>query len=181
MLTQLKERLFRRRLETETRSGKPAGKPVNLGNAKSIVVLFPADDAANRKVIDKWRDGFRKAGTAIRIAGYFQQDIGETDFGFPAVTVKHLNWYGAPQGASVDAYRALDCDILIRLGSKEHRELDFLAATKSAQIKVGPYQSGQSTPYHLQFDVERATSLKDQLAAIERIFSFTNASNNAPV
>lgn len=181
MLTQLKEYLYRRRLEAETRSGKSLAAPVNLGNAKSIVVLFAADEAANRKAIDRWRDVSRKAGTTIRLVGYFHQDIGESDFGFPAITVRHLNWYGAPQGASVNAYRAMDCDILIRLGVTEHRELDFLAATKAAQIKVGPYQAGQTTPYHLQFDADRVTSVKDQLAAIERIFSFTNANNNTTI
>lgn len=177
MLTQLKERLFLRRAAAEARPGKPVARPVNLGNAKNIIVLFPADDAADRKAIDKWRDGFRKTGTKIKFAGYFSQDIGETNFGFPAITVKHQTWYGAPSGAPVEEYRKLDCEILLRLGPATHRELDFLATTKAAQIKVGPYQPGADTPYHLQFDAGQATSVKEQLAAIERIFSFTNASS----
>jgi len=177
MLTQFKELMFRRRAAAEARPGKPVARPVNLGNAKSIVVLFPADAAADRKAIDKWSDGFRKQGTKVKLAGYFSQDVGETNFGFSAISTKQLNWFGAPHGSIVDEYRKLDCEILLRLGPVDHRELDFLAATKAAQIKVGPYQAGEDTPYHLQFDAGQATSVKDQLAAIERIFSFTNANS----
>lgn len=177
MLTQLKERLFLRRAAAEARPSKPGTRPVNLGHAKSIVILFPADNADDRKAIDRWRDSFRKPGTKIKLTGYFNQDVGETNFGFPAISVKHQSWFGAPQGAPIEEFRKLDCDILLRLGPVEHRELDFLAATKSAQIKVGPYQQGEDTPYHLQFDAGQATSMKDQLAAIERIFSFTNANS----
>ncbi|MEM6770396.1 MAG: hypothetical protein AAF597_07435 [Bacteroidota bacterium] len=177
MLTQLKERLFRRRAAAEHQPGKPAVRPVNLITAKNIVILFPADEAADRKTIDRWRDGFRSPGTKIKLAGYFSQDVGETNFGFPAISVKHQTWYGAPQGAPVEDYRKLDCDILLRLGPVSHRELDYLAATKSAQIKVGPYLPGKDSPYHLQFDAGSATSVKDQLAAIEQIFTFTNANS----
>lgn len=173
MLTALKERLFRRRAAAEAKAGPPS--PVNLTTAKNIVVLFPADDAGGRKAVDKWRDGFRKTGVKIKFAGYFAQPVGETDFGFATITPKHLNWYGVPQGDPVTAFRSLECDILLRLGPTEHKELDFLAATKTARLKVGPYRPNVDTPYHLQFDPAGITSLKDQLAVIERIFSFTNA------
>ena len=177
MLNQLKENLFRRRAAADARPSKPVPRPVNLSKAKSIVILFPADNADDRKAIDKWKDGFRKPGTKIKLTGYFNQDVGEANFGFRSITVKDQSWYGAPQGAAVEVFRKLDCEILLRLGPVDHRELDFLATTKLAQIKVGPYQLGEDTPYHLQFDAGQATSVKDQLAAIERIFSFTNASS----
>lgn len=175
MLTALKQRLFLRRAAAEAQAGPPPASPVNLAEAKNIVVLFPADDANDRKAVDKWRDGFRKSGVKVKFTGYFTQPIGETDFGFPAVTSKNLNWYGVPQGAPVEAFRALECDVLLRLGPTEHKELDFLAATKKARLRVGPYQPDAETPYHLQFDSSGATGPAEQLAAIERIFSFTNA------
>lgn len=175
MLSSLKKRLFRRRAEAEAKTSPPPRKPINLTTAKNIVVLFPADDAADRKVVDKWRDGFRKTGTKIKFTGYFSQPIGETNFGFPAVTPKNKNWYGALQGESVAAFRSLECDILLRLGPPGHPELDYLAATKSALLKVGPYRPDTDSIYHLQFDSAGPSSLNDQLAAIERIFTFTNA------
>lgn len=175
MLTALKQRLFLRRAAAEAQTGPPPASPVNLAAAKNIVVLFPADDANDRKAVDKWRDGFRKSGVKIKFTGYFDQPIGETDFGFPAVTSKNLNWYGVPRGASVKAFRALECDVLLRLGPTKHKELDFLAATKKARLRVGPYLPDAEMPYHLQFDTSGATGLREQLAVIEHIFSFTNA------
>lgn len=175
MLTALKKRLFLRRARAEAKTGPPPAGPVNLTTARNVVVLFPADDATDRKAVDKWRDGFRKSGMKIKFTGYFAQSIGQTNFGFPAVTANDLNWYGAPRGKAVAAYRALECDVLLRLGPTVHKELDYLAATKQAHLRVGPYRPGEQTPYHLQFDSSSPTDLNAQLATIERIFSFTNA------
>lgn len=172
MFSPLKDRMFRRRLAAETKAGSP--RPVNLTQAKNIIVLFPADDAADRKAVDRWRDNFRKTGTKIKFAGYFAQPVGATDFGFATITLKHLNWYGVPEGEPVDAYRALECDVLLRLGPADHKELNYLAATRPAALKVGPYQPDVVSPYQLQFDAAPASSLKEQLAFIEHIFSYTN-------
>jgi hypothetical protein len=181
MLTNLKDRLFRRRAAADAKvadakAGKPAFQPVHLSTAKNIVVLFPADDAADRKAIDKWRETYKMSGGKIKFTGYFSQNIGSTDFGFPAITPKNLNWYGVPKGESVNAFNKLECDLLLRLGPVEHKELDYLAASKATNLKVGPFQPEVAgTPYHLQFDAKGASGLRDQLAAIEQIFSYTNA------
>ena len=176
MLTALKDRLFQHRLSADARQQPPPAVPLNFGNARAVIVLFPADEATDRKAVDKWRDALRKAtNTKIKLAGYFHQSVGATDFGFPAITPANLNWYGVPQGEPVEEYRTLECEILLRLGPPDHRELDYLAVSKDAALKVGPHRPGHPSPYHLQFDASGTRDLREQLAAIERIFSFTNA------
>jgi hypothetical protein len=178
LLTDIKNKLFQRRKAAETAPSpaiRSGDAPLNLKTAKEIILLFPADSADDRKIIDKWRDDNKSATRHIRLYGYFQQDIGEANFGCEAIKSKDLNWFGAPAGDIVERFRQEPCDLLIRLGDITHRELDYLAAIKGVKLKVGPFNPDADSPYHLQFDARRADALRNQLVAIEQIFSYTNA------
>ncbi len=178
LLTDLKQRLYQRRRKAASVAPNrvPQGQaPLNLETAREIIILFPADSADERKVVDKWKDNHRVVRGKIRLYGYFSTDIGGSDFGCEAITVKDLNWYGIPGGEAVNHFQADACDLLIRLGPPEHPVLDYLAATKAAVLRVGPFLPTGGAPYNLQFDGQRNTAFQQQLAAIEQIFSFTNA------
>ena len=178
MLDGLKQRQFRRNLETRRRAVRPvtpspAAPPTNLATARTIALLYPADDAEQRKKIDRWRD---KLAARVEALGYFSADVGSTSFDFTVVSPKTLNWYGAPTGEAVEKFLRTPCDLLLRLGPAGHRELDYLAALKPAGLRVGPRSADVDTPYHLQYDNSGSQGPSDDLRAIERLFSFTNAS-----
>lgn len=176
-LTNIKAHFFRKRLEAERpRAGAAAQTELpHPDSVKDITILFLADSAEDRKAVDKWRDTNRQKGRKIKVLGYFEQDVGSASFDFTMVSVKDLNWYGAPQGEAVNLFKAEPTGLLLRLGPAVHPVLDFLAATKPAQLKVGPYSEDPTNPYQLQYDGQRAEKIKDQFAAIAQIFSFTNA------
>lgn len=176
LITNIKEKFFNRRwAEEKAKLRETAPAALGLHSATRITLLFPADEADERKVIDKWRDGHKKAGRKIRVLGYFAQDIGATTFNFRTLSVKDLNWFGIPEGSLVEEFQKESCEILIRLGPQEHPVLDYLADIKPGGLKVGPYHPTKELPYHLQYDASQSTKFKDQLAAIEHIFSYTNA------
>jgi len=181
LLSDIKDKLFRRKLQEQrilaSRKGSAARQPVNPDNARCILILFPADSSSDRKAVDKWADDHRKQGQKIKLAGFFSQDVVGTNFGFPTISLKNLNWYGIPKEDSLTEVKRIDCDLLFRLGPVAHKELDYLATILTADLKVGPFQEENEPPFHLQFDAGRAGSIKDQLAAIEQIFSFTNANS----
>ncbi|MFT5998244.1 MAG: hypothetical protein ACI81P_000697 [Neolewinella sp.] len=182
-LTNIKERLFRKRTKAET-SRPPAVKPgekINLTTAKKITIIFIADSAEDRKAVDKWRDTNRRSGCKIKVVGFFEQEVGSASFDFEIVSIKDLNWYGVPQGEVVKKIQRDATDLLLRLGPARHPVLDFLATTKPAKLKVGPFAKDSTNPYHLQFDGSLSVKLKDQLAAIEQIFTFTNATSTSKV
>lgn len=143
--------------------------------ATEITIVFPADSADDRKVVDKWRDANKRPGCKIRAIGYFAQDVGSASFDFVMVNPKDKNWYGIPNSDAIRDYKASPTQLLIRLGPAEHGVLDFLAATKNADLKVGPYTEETNNPYHLMYDASQSEKLKDQLATIAHLFSFTNA------
>ncbi len=178
-LTDIKRRLFRNNLEKRQRgAGRQvtASGPVNPDTAGRIVILYPADSAEDRKVVDKWRDAHKKTTNKIEVLGYFSTDVGSASFDLIAVTPKTLNWYGVPVGEDVEQFLKTPCDLLIRLGPAEHTVLDFLVALKPATLKIGPRSTAADSPYHLQFDTHGNEQPRAAFSAIERIFSFTNAS-----
>ena len=173
-LADIKARLFQRRLKQEL--GKLAGsaetaRPVHLSTARKITILFPADNAEDRKAVEDWRPPGQE-GRRITLFGYFNHEVGSTSFSFKAVTVKDLNWYGIPEGTAVGDLRQSHPDLLIRLGPARHRELDYLAAITPAVLKVGP-DTLEDNYYHLRFfpDTE---DLEAQLKSIEKTFTFIN-------
>jgi hypothetical protein len=178
-LNDIKDRLFLRRFAKDAGRSKhtAAGvKTLHPEVAHRIAILFPADTSAFRKDVDQWRDRTKRPKRKIEVLGFFLQDVGNASFDFNAVSVKDLNWYGIPQGDAVKVFLDQSVDILIRLGPASHPALDYLSALKPAGLKVGPIaDSPYPNPYHLQFDATTQERPRDQLMAIERIFSFTNA------
>lgn len=178
-LNDIKDKLFLRRFNRdagESKQPSSAGQPPHPERAHRIAIVFPSDTSEFRKDVDKWRDRTKSPKRKIEVLGFFQQDVGGASFDFNALSIKDLNWYGIPQGDSVKAFLDQSVDILIRLGPSSHPVLDYLAAIKPAGLKVGPIANGPyPNPYHLQFDASEQERPRDQLMAIERIFSFTNA------
>lgn len=183
LLTNIKAHFFRKRLEAERpRAGAATSAELpHPDSVKDITILFLADSAEDRKVVDKWRDANKQKGRKIKVLGYFEQEVGAASFDFSTVTVKDLNWYGAPQGEAVRLFKTEPTGLLLRLGPPVHPVLDFLADIKSAQLKVGPFSEDSTNPYQLQYDGKRAEKIKDQFAAIAQIFSFTNATASTTI
>lgn len=174
-LANIKRSLYQKRLSSEVTKASPPREALHPDTANDIMIVFPADSADDRKVVDKWRDAHQRAGRKIRAIGYFGQDVGSANFDFVMVTPKDKNWYGIPESEAIRIYKADPTQLLIRLGPPEHDVLDYLAATKKASLKVGPYTEDPNNPYHLMYDASQSVKLKDQLATIAHIFSFTNA------
>lgn len=182
-LTNIKAHFFQKRLNAQRpRSAAAAkGKLPHPGTAKDITLLFVADSAEDRKAVDKWRDANQQLGRKIKVLGYFEQEVGAASFDFATITVKDLNWYGVPQGEVVSEFLKEPTDLLLRLGPAVHPVLDFLAATKPALLRVGPFSEDPTNPYQLQYDDRYADKIKDQFTAIAQIFTFTNATASTTI
>lgn len=178
----IKSQLFQRKLEAERhRYGPPRAvkQSLNPQTADRIALLFPADSAEDRKAVDKWRDAFGKLKSKVEVVGYFRADVSKASFDLLTLSGKNRNWYGVPTGSAVEDFLKRPCDLLIRLGPVEHRELDYLAALKPASLKVGPHSTRAGNPYHLQYDTTDEHRPADQLGVIARIFTFTNATTKS--
>lgn len=176
VISDFKDRLFAKRLRRDTSPARTTtSHPPHPDRAGHLTILFLADSAEDRKVVDKWRDAHARADRKIRVLGYFEQEVGATNFDFSVVSVKDLNWYGVPTGEAVEAFRQEPTDILLRLGPATHPVLDYLAAIRPATLKVAPYTSAPPPFYQLLFDGQAQQQPGKQFLAIQQIFTHTNA------
>lgn len=178
LIANIKNALFQRRLLREIESRKPdyQSRPVHPDRANCVALLFPADTVEERKVVEAYREARKKQGLRTELLGYFTTDVGESHFGFDHFSVKDVNWYGVPKGSSVEKFLSRSCDILITLGPAGHQQLDYLAALKKADLRVGPHTEHPENPNDVQFATKQAQAgFAAQLQQIESIFKVTNA------
>lgn len=184
LIANVKRNLFQRKLlkEIEQKQAKYQPKPVNPATAKCVAVLFNADDPDDRKTVENYRQARKKAGLKTELLGYLTKEVNAAGLNFDHFTKKDLNWYGVPQGSSVEKFLERPCSLLISLGDNSHPQRDYLAAIKNTDLRVGPYTENPDNPYDVQYTTQRAgAGPKEQLTQIDKIFKVTNAATTAVI
>lgn len=186
-IADLKHKFFRRRLEKELAERRPSlvVRAFHPDTAKVLAILFPADDADDRKAVEELREERRKVGLQTKLLGYFSTSVGEqVSYDFPFFTVKQLSWCGVPTGNEVTHFLSDKCDILYVLGKGDDPKMDYLTRLKTAGLRVGPFTHEDDTdnPFNVQFiQARKAKGLKEQLHQINRIFKIINVKTAAAV
>lgn len=188
-IADLKRFFFRRRLEKElaARRGNPMVRPVHPSFAKVLVVLFPADEVNDRKLVERLREDRRKEGLQTKLLGYFSTAIDKKgSYNFPYFTVKDLSWAGVPRGKDVEQFLQEPCDLLYVLGPAANPQMDYLTRLKQASLSVGPFthEDDRENPYNVRYILDKGDSakgIKAQLEQIDRIFKIINAKKVAAV
>lgn len=187
LIADLKRKLFQRKLEKElaTRRTKQVVRSLHPETAKHLAVLFLADNADDRKLVEKLKTERRKNGLQTRLLGYFSSPVnGNGSYNFPYFTVKDLNWYGVPQGKEVEIFLSDRSDLLYVLGSPGDQKMDYLARLKNTSLRVGPFthEDDVDNPYNVRIINDgKQRGIKGQLNQIDRIFKIINVKKVAAV
>lgn len=183
-IASIKKTFFQRSLLKEIERKQPGyqPKPVHPAKAKCIAVLFNADDPEDRKTVERYRDDRQKAGLQTELLGFLTTEVNAAGLTFDHFTVKDLNWCGVPRGSSVGKFLERPCNLLFTLATSGQPQLDFLAAIKTTDLRVGPYTGSPENPYDVQYTTKSAAAgAKEQLTQIEQIFKVTNAATTAVI
>lgn len=187
LIAELKRKFFQRRLERELalRQSKQLVRNVHPETSRHLAIIFPADNADDRKLIEKIRADRRKEGLQTRLLGYFSTPVEKNgNYNFPYFSTKDLNWYGVPQGAEVDIFLSDSCDILYVFGKAADAKMDYIARLKNASLRVGPFTHEDDTdnPYNIRLVNDgKLNGVKGQLNQINRIFKIINVKKVAAV
>lgn len=184
LIANVKNYFFRRRLlrEIGQRQANYQPQPVNPATALRVAVLFNADDTEDRKTAESYRQARKKAGLKTELLGYLSKEVNAAGLNFDHFTLKDLNWYGIPQGGSVEKFLGRPCDLLIALGEETHPQRDYLAMIKETRLRVGPYTERLGNPYDVQYTTKAGKGgPKEQLNQIDQIFKVTNAATTAVI
>ncbi len=152
---------------------RTVGHQVNLENAKSIGILFHADDLDQRKTIVRYADRLKKSGKKVRMLGYLSLADKQANFPFTFFTKKNVDWAGRPKGDAVETFMQQGFDLLLIIHPKANRLFEYIALSTPAKLKVGPVPEHPEA-HDLMIDVAGNTKLTAFIEQFEGILKITN-------
>ena len=113
-------------------------KNMNLDRAKSIGILFDANDLAKRKSILQYATQLKKIGKKVKLLGFIDIADQDAQFSFSFFSKKEISWANCPKGEQVTAFLANSYDLFININPSPNLISDFIAvAVNAGQIKTG--------------------------------------------
>ena len=176
----LRENIGKRVLKKKLKDFERKVQVHNFETAKSVVILFDANDPDSFPVIKNFRKFVEDKGIQCAVFGYVslkeipQEMLFWKNYYF--ITKSNLNWYHKPTGEAVDAFHSLHPDILFDLTSEVPLELQFLVKLSTAQFKISCFTEEQND-YDLMINLADKTDVGYLCEQIKHYVSMLNSSN----
>lgn len=123
--------------------------PVSLYNAKSIGILFKAEDISSNDIILNFTQHLKSLQKDVQLLGYMQKREFGFVYPFPFITNKDTNWYGKPGGGTTGFFTRSSFDLLINFSTDDCMQLEYISAVSSAKFRVGFDKEPENANYDL--------------------------------
>ena len=138
--------------------------------AKHIAILFDANKAEHRQIIDEYNKKLQRHQKKVTIFAYLDNPSIANGVAFRFFDKKTLNWFGIPKKSeSVKRFLSQPYDMLLCFYQGEHLPLEYVAAMTQAGFKVG-----QTNNDRVHFDLTIHHKKDDLKYFISRIDYFLN-------
>lgn len=175
MLKNLRLKFHFKALHNELSKRQPSKNrsAVTWKGAKSIGILFDANEPDRRKHILKYADNLRKKGKQVRLLGYLSQQQEGEEFSFRTFTPKEQDWRYCPKGEEVTDFMNQSFDLLFFLGLTTSLWSEYITALSKAQLRVGP-PTEHTYAYDLMIEVPEKAGLSAFITQMENLLGKTN-------
>ena len=146
---------------------------VTWKGAKTIGILFDANEPGHRKRILKYADTLRKKGKQVQLLGYLSQQQEEEEFPFRTFSPKDQDWRYCFKGGEVAKFMDRSFDLLFFLELKTTLWSEYVTALSKAQLRVGPPTS-HTYAYDLMIEVPDSAGLAGFITQMENLLGKTN-------
>ena len=117
---------------------KPADRlPVSLDKAKSIGILFQAEDIQQNDTITAFAQQLKYLQKDVQLLGYIPKCEFGFQYPFPYISEKDISWYGKPGGGTSGFFTRSPFDLMINFCADECLPLEYISAVSSAKFRVG--------------------------------------------
>lgn len=123
--------------------------PVSLDKAKSIGILFPAEDIKVNDIILGFSQKLKSLQKDVQLLGYMPKREFGFVYPFPFITNKDGNWYGKPRGGTTGYFMRSPFDLLINFCDEECLPLEYISAVSPAKFRVGFNKEAENANYDL--------------------------------
>ena len=176
IMQSLRRRFFLRSLKEglKSRLSPRGGNVINLGEARSIGILFDATNLQNRNLVLNYAEQLRDQRKQVKLLGFFDSKLKDQSFTFRHFNRKDIDWALRPRGTNVEEFINQAFDILLHLDTSSSTYAEYISALSKASFKVGPITE-QMICYDLMIDADQRTSLQNFIDQLEGLLEKTNA------
>lgn len=175
MLKNLRLKFHFRALHKELNKRQPSNDrgAVTWKGAKSIGILFDANEPDIRKHILQYAGTLRKKGKQVRLLGYLSQQQEGEEFPFRTFSPKDQDWRYCPKSDEALDFMAQPFDLLFFLGLQSTIWSEYLTALSKAKLRVGP-PTEHTYAYDLMIEVPEQAGLPAFIKQMENLLGKTN-------
>ncbi len=137
---------------------------VNLGDAKTIGIVFNASEKEQFELVKKYINYLKDLKKRVKAIGFFNSvetplmTYSKLEYDF--FSLKDLNWYNTPKNVYVSNFIEDQFDILIDLNMHDSFPLTYISTLSRAKFKVGKKSSGDHSIFDLMLEIDSSKSLK---------------------
>jgi hypothetical protein len=132
---------------------KAPDKPImfKYGNAKSIGIVYNADNNAQTRAALELYNTLRSEGKQAATLGFFNIDRKKATvhpkLGFDYFYKSDLDWKFMPKNGIVDTFINTNFDLLIDITTDKLLPVEMVIAQSKARLKAGPLRNGNTAFY----------------------------------
>ncbi len=180
IIQRLRQFVFRNTLNKKLSSTRNStGKKVSFETAKTIGLLFDANDLNTRNMVLKYGTSLKKQGKKVTYLGFLNNKHDTENYTFDYYNLKNIDWAQRTKGEHVDEFVNQPFDILIAAMLKTSRHTEFIAASSRASIKAGPIPEFVPEAFDVMVDYKTGTDLPEFLQQTESLLKKTQTGKSS--
>ena len=155
------------------------GRAVNLGQSRSVAILFRVDSEHKHSIVKNYvkhlkeEEGIRRVLAIGMVEAKELPEYLKPTVDFDYLTFKDVNFYHVPTGNTVRNFKDEEFDLLIDLERENVIPLKYLLNWGKAKMKVGFHVEENEPFYDLMMDV-KTHDLVDYIGQLNYYLSILN-------
>ncbi len=168
MITQLKHIIFYFYLRFIRNKKNTDRTPVSLQHAKSIGILFQADNIMQNDKIADFAQHLKATQKDVQLLGYIPKRAIGISYPFPFISDKESNWFGKPGGGTSGYFTHTPFDLLINFCTDECLPLEYIFSVAAAKYRVGFNKDIYNANYDLILISKENSDISTLILNLER-------------
>lgn len=163
-----------------SRLKRVSSKSLSFATAKSIALLFNAEDPEVISGIEKYVESLRKKGKTTYLLGLNATSKDTIDTSFPCLNKKNIDWVGRPIGTLIDEWFIQPVDVVIHVSAQRNELLEYITALTPAGLRIGPV-TDNTRCYDLMLDVPADTTPQSFFKQMENLLGKIQVRNEPTI
>lgn len=180
IIQSIRQYFYRKTLNNQLSTRKKSSsKKITFENAKTIGLLFDANDLNTRNVVLKYGDSLKKQGKKVKLLGFLENSHETENYTFDYYNLKNIDWAKRVKGEAAESFIKEPFDILITPMLNTTIHCEYIAALSQATLKAGPISEYVDHVFDVMVDIKGKNDLPEFIRQTESFLKKTEAKPSA--